>query len=93
MVVPNSIEHYVELLAQHDVVVNGKLIPFAEANQQIDLFLRSVWWNFRLRRYNDRLCIEIRTFARRTDDEGKRDLEAIKDLIFPYCSSGYHWVI
>ncbi len=93
VVMPDSIEQYVELLANHDVVINGKLVPFMEAHQSIDLFLRSVWWNFRLRRYNDRLCIEIRTLARRTDDEGKRDLKAIKELIFPYYSAGYHWVV
>ncbi|MBM3257422.1 MAG: hypothetical protein FJY98_03830 [Candidatus Liptonbacteria bacterium] len=73
--VPDSMEHYVELLAQHDVVVHGKLIPFSEAEQNIDLFLRSVWWNFRLRRWNHRLCIEVRTFARRSDEQGSHDLE------------------
>ncbi|MCX6755856.1 MAG: hypothetical protein NTX85_00735 [Candidatus Nomurabacteria bacterium] len=72
---PNSIEHYVDLLSVHDVVINGKLVPFPIAEQEnIDLFLRSVWWNFRLRRYNDRLCIEVRTFSRRGDDQIFSDL-------------------
>ncbi|MCX6716467.1 MAG: hypothetical protein NTV72_00905 [Candidatus Taylorbacteria bacterium] len=64
---PSSIKDYVEMLSAHKVVVNGVLIPFKEGVQDIDIFLRSVWWNFRLRRYSNRLCIEIRTLARRCD--------------------------
>ena len=63
------IEDYVNLLSQHDAVIDGKLVPFADAELPIDTFLRSVWWKFRLRRYSDRLCIEIRPIARRTDGE------------------------
>jgi cytidylate kinase len=73
----------VELLAKHDVVVDGKLVPFTEAKQDIDLFLRSIWWNFRLRRYNNRLCIEIRTLARRTDKDGQRDLDMVLSILKP----------
>jgi len=65
---PSSINNYVDMLAEHDVVVNGELVPFTRAKQDVDVFLRSVWWNFRLRRYSDRLCLEVRTLAR-TDDE------------------------
>jgi hypothetical protein len=81
VVQPASIDEYVDLLAQHKVVLNGKLVPFEEADQQIDMFLRSVWWNFRLRRYKDRLCVEVRTLARRSDEEGVRDLQMIMSLL------------
>lgn len=62
-----QIENYVDLLSQHDAVMKGKLVSFADADMPIDTFLRSVWWKFRLRRYSDRLCIEIRTIPRGTD--------------------------
>ena len=81
---PTSIKHYVEMLAMHDVVMNGRLIPFAKATQDIDLFLRSVWWNFRLRRYNNRLCVEIRTLARRDDIKAHEDLSMILNLLRPF---------
>lgn len=80
---PSSIEDYVEMLSRHCVVMNGKLIPFEEGVQDIDLFIRSVWWNFRLRRYNNRLCIEIRTLARRTDKDGQRDLDTVLSILKP----------
>lgn len=78
---PESIEDYVDKLAKHEVVVNGKLVPFEKADQDIDLFLRSVWWNFRLRRYNNRLCIEIRTLARRRDEAVWQNWEMLDSFI------------
>jgi len=84
IVIPESIERYVELLSSHDVAMNGKLTPFAEAEQPIDLFLRSVWWIFRLRRYSDRLCIEIRTLARRDDEQIFNDYCRIIPLIIEF---------
>lgn len=33
-----------------------------------DMFLRSVWWHYRLRRYNNSLVLEIRPMARGVDD-------------------------
>ncbi len=82
VVQPNSIEQYVDLLADHDVVIGNDLVPFEKAEQEnIDLFLRSVWWNFRLRRYSNRLCIEVRIFARRKDNQILVDLQKVLSII------------
>lgn len=63
-----SIEDYCAKLAAHPVVVGATLVPFAQATAvDIPLFLRSVWWYFRLRRYGRKLCIEVRPLARRND--------------------------
>lgn len=43
----------------------------------IDLFLRSVWWYFRLRRYGSRLCIEVRPLPRRNDWKLDGQLEVV----------------
>lgn len=62
---------YVEALCLHDVVMHRgrptRLDPLATPDLDIDLFLRSVWWHYRLRRYRG-LCIEVRPFARRDDN-------------------------
>jgi hypothetical protein len=82
VVIPETIEQYVDMLAEHDVVMDGRLVPFAQAEQEnIDLFLRSIWWNFRLRRYNDRLCIEVRTLARRKDAQIFKDFKTLMSII------------
>jgi hypothetical protein len=78
---PNSIEDYVNKLSTHDVILNGELVPFEQANQNIDLFLRSIWWNYRLRRYNDRLCIEVRVFPRRSDLCAEKDYELLMSYL------------
>lgn len=79
---PTSIGNYVELLSSHDVVLDSKLVPFDEAEQEnIDMFLRSVWWNFRLRRYSDRLCIEVRTLSRRDDGQILCDFNNLLSII------------
>ena len=66
-----SIEEYSARLLEHHIVdrSTGKLISHEEAGQyEIPLFLRSVWWYFRLKRYNNRLCIEVRPLPRRFDE-------------------------
>lgn len=68
-----SIDDYVAKLEQHRVVMHeGKPVnmdPKSISNLNIDLFLRSVWWHYRLRRFGDALAIEIRPFARRRDED------------------------
>ena len=55
-----GLDHYVAELSSHSIVMGGAA--------EVDLFLRSVWWHYRLRRHGDRLCLEIRPLARRTDE-------------------------
>jgi hypothetical protein len=68
-----DLEDYVAQLKQHLVVMHeGRPcgLPFDEVDDpDIELFLRSVWWHYRLRRYGDQLAVEIRPFARRNDDQ------------------------
>ncbi len=48
----SCLQEYCDQLMSHDVVQGTKLVPFAEvADLDIPLFLRSIWWHFRLKRY------------------------------------------
>lgn len=62
-----SLHDYCCQLASHRVVTPAGLIPFAAAQPDINLFLRSLWWHFRLRRYGRTLCIEARPNGRYDD--------------------------
>lgn len=52
---------YVEALTLHDVVMHrgqpARLRPLSIPDLDVDLFLRSVWWHYRLRRYSSSLCV------------------------------------
>jgi hypothetical protein len=67
----DSLAGYAAQLGLHDVVMDEtKLIrmhPERLEPRLVDLFLRSVWWHYRLRRYRDTLALEIRAQARRHD--------------------------
>lgn len=64
----DSIEDYCEKLTKQDVVSGAKLIPYNLIDDlDVPLFLRSIWWYFRLKRYGDSLCIEVRPMPRRDD--------------------------
>ena len=77
-----DIEDYCDRLAEHAVVFGGKLVPFKDAdNFDIPLFLRSVWWYFRLRRYGSRLCVEVRPLPRREDEKFQEQLEFVLSII------------
>ena len=68
----------IEILSPGNKAAQGELRDFVrKANDAIrsrihlaviDLFLRSVWWHYRLRRYGDTLALETRPFARRGDE-------------------------
>lgn len=62
---------YCAELLKHDVIVGTRLVParqtFREGNLDPLFFVKSIWWYFRLRRYGDRLCIEVRPIPRRSD--------------------------
>ena len=68
-----DLEDYITQLSKQPVIMlNGKACQLpvesiAGDHESIDLFLRSVWWHYRLRRYGNSLCIEARPFARRDD--------------------------
>lgn len=77
----DSLDEYCRALVQHDVVDGVHLAPFFEVvDINIPLFLRSVWWFFRLKRYGDVLCLEIRPIPRRADAEIRRQLETALDI-------------
>lgn len=73
-----SIDDYVAQLSKHKVVMHqgqsvsatvDDMVRAAGVNFNIELFLRSIWWHYRLRRYGDTLVVEIRPIGRRTDDQ------------------------
>ncbi|MBI5732783.1 hypothetical protein HY967_02360 [Candidatus Jorgensenbacteria bacterium] len=78
----DSIEDYCEKLASHDVVQGSRLVPYSEVKDlNIPLFLRSVWWYFRLRRYGSDLCIEVRTLSRKNDELFNKQLQMVLDIL------------
>ncbi len=70
----DSLRHYASELARHRVVMLGgqacdlSTEALGSSPTAIELFLRSVWWHYRLRRYDDTLTVECRPFARRDDE-------------------------
>ncbi len=71
-----SIEDYVLKLAIHKAICGQELINVNKVpNLDIPLYLRSIWWHFRLKRYGDQLCVEVRPLARRSDDILEKQLE------------------
>lgn len=78
-----SFEHYCKELTLHNVVNNFQLVPFENIKKlNIPLYLRSIWWHFRLKRYNDNLCIEARPIPRKKDNCLKQQLQKILDIIY-----------
>ncbi len=73
---------YCRKLAVHEVVTPNGLIPFADVTDlNVPLFLRSVWWYFRLKRYGNQLCIEVRPLPRLGDEELDRQLAFVLGLL------------
>lgn len=78
----DSLEDYCLNLVQHDVVSGPRLVPYADCPEiNIPLFLRSIWWHFRLKRYNNDLCIEVRPMPRRSDDHIKQQFETLLGIV------------
>ncbi len=84
----DSVYQYCKKLTKHDVVRGERLIAQNLIGSfDINLFLRSVWWYFRLRRYYSEwekanvLCIEVRPLPRLNDSELKYQLEQVFDII------------
>lgn len=81
----DSLGHYCLQLSRHAVVQGSTLVPFEQAdlntNRAIELFIRSVWWYFRLRRYGANLCIEVRPLPRRHDEKLDDQLSQVLDTV------------
>lgn len=77
-----SLEDYCRALARHDVVQGVRLMPLQNvANLDVSLYLRSIWWHFRLKRYGNVLCIEVRPMARRADEQFQQQLEKVLAIV------------
>ncbi|MDP3957505.1 MAG: hypothetical protein Q8Q10_03330 [bacterium] len=77
-----SISDYCDKLVLHDVVQKGKLVPYRKCEAvDIPLYLRSIWWYFRLRRYGNSLCIEVRPLPRRGDKLFEKQLKFVLDVM------------
>lgn len=77
-----SLVDYCDKLALHDVVQKGTLIPYAKCQAvDIPLYLRSIWWYFRLKRYGSSLCIEVRPLPRREDELFEKQLKFVLDVM------------
>ena len=72
----DDLTNYATKLARHHVVIHqGQPVRrriYELPKPNVELFLRSVWWHYRLRRYLNTLTVEIRPFARRGDDRIER---------------------
>lgn len=78
----SDLRDYCEKLLLHDVVNGNQLTAASELESfSIPLFLRSVWWYFRLRRYGDQLCVEVRPIPRRTDEELNRQFNMVLEIL------------
>lgn len=77
-----NLRDYCNKLLMHDAVNGTRLASLAEMESfSIPLFLRSVWWYYRLRRYSNQLCIEVRPLPRRSDEVLSQQLEMVKRAI------------
>src|SRR3989344_1216732 len=92
----DSIEDYCRKLIKHDVVIGPNLVPYNQVQDlDIPLYLRSIWWYFRLRRYGNTLCIEIRPLRRAEDNMMLLYRHKIFELLglnnYAYNNNGYPW--
>lgn len=78
----DSIEHYCSELVKNKVVAGPKLVPYQDVvNLDIPLYLRSIWWYFRLRRYDNTLCIEVRPLGRWSDDKFAEQMRMVFEIL------------
>jgi len=77
-----SIDDYCLKLAKNKVVVGTSLVPYSEVTElNIPLYLRSIWWYFRLKRYGNDLCIEVRPIPRRRDSQFDSQLKNVLEIV------------
>lgn len=79
---------YCKQLAKHNIVpernvgLTPQFYPYSDDYEvNIPLFLRSIWWYFRLKRYGNTLCIEVRPLARRTDRMLQQQLDMVMSIL------------
>ena len=78
----NSIEDYCQKLIMHDAVVGPRLVPYDQVKDlDISLYLRSIWWYFRLRRYGNTLCIEVRPLPRRDSRKFQEQFDFVMSVL------------
>ena len=80
-----SLEDYVTKLTEHKVVMHKSqpvyMRPEDVNDLNIDLYLRSIWWHYRLRRYGNSLCLEIRPFPRLRDEDIPQMWQTVADIL------------
>lgn len=79
-----DIDEYCARLHEHNVVMHDGRVcnrSTQEINPDPDLFLRSVWWHYRLRRFGPTMTVEIRPIARRSDEANIQTCLAITSLL------------
>ncbi len=77
-----SLEGYCRALVRHDVIQGSRFVTFPNASDlDISLYLRSIWWHFRLKRYSNALCIEARPMARRADEQFQCQLDRVLEIV------------
>lgn len=77
-----SLEDYCRKIILNDVVSDGRLVPYNSTKDlDISLYLRSIWWYFRLKRYGESLCIEVRPLPRRSDAKFESQLEMVLRIV------------
>lgn len=77
-----SLDDYCESLLRHHVVQGVDLVPFSNIPcVDIPLYLRSVWWYFRLKRYGNALCVEVRPLARSKDQCFQEQLGKVLSIV------------
>ncbi len=80
----DSIKDYCKQLIKHDVVVGPNLLSYYQVQDlDIPLYLRSIWWYFRLRRYGNTLCIEVRPLPRRSHIKFQEQFDFVMGILSP----------
>lgn len=78
----DSIADYCGRLAEHRVLTETGLLPWDELSAlDVAMFVKSVWWYFRLKRYGNQLCLEIRPLKRGTDDEIASQWSFVENIV------------
>ncbi len=82
-----NLDNYCELLGRHSVIQGTQLVPLSQAKSlDIPLYLRSVWWHFRLKRYGNSLCIEVRPLPRLDDKHFEDQFKQVVNIFKWYGS-------
>lgn len=85
----NSIKDYAIYIARQPIIMqNGQICrptraigELGDSHQALNNALRNVWNFYRLRRYGNKLTIEVRPFSRRGDDKIAVDLALLEQIV------------